>query len=72
MEQRLDSLSSRVIHLEMQRQSHRELVREEVEKAISERGQYLLTLMTHAVKALRLLVDAGVLTQDAVNEALRG
>jgi hypothetical protein len=42
-----------------------------VENALSSRTQEISTLADHATKALRLLIDAGVITQEQANEAIR-
>ena len=42
-----------------------------VENTLAGRMQEISTLADHATKALRLLIDAGAITQDQANEAIR-
>lgn len=42
-----------------------------VDGVVSVRAQEISTLADHATKALRLLIDAGVITQEQANEAIR-
>jgi hypothetical protein len=42
-----------------------------VENIVTMRSKEIGTLTDHAVKALRLLIDAGVITQAQANEAIR-
>jgi CHASE3 domain sensor protein len=75
-EERLDKLFSRMVTYEQQlievrRDVNREAVLQEVERAMGEKGEELTKLVSDAVKALRVLVDAGVVAQEALNEAVR-
>jgi hypothetical protein len=42
-----------------------------VENTLAGRLGEISTLADHATKALRLLIDAGVITQEQANEAIR-
>jgi len=72
----LDALVGQVIHLqrslmELQRSASEEKLRGLVEKVVTMRTQEIGKLADDATKALRLLIDAGAITQDQANEAIR-
>jgi len=46
-------------------------IREFMDSVVSVRAQEISTLADHATKALRLLIDTGVITQAQANEAIR-
>ena len=46
-------------------------IRELMDSVVTIRAQEISTLADHATKALRLLIDAGVITQEQANEAIR-
>jgi hypothetical protein len=57
--------------IEVRRDVNREAVREEVEKAFGAHGKNLRKLVDDAAKALALLKEKGVVTQDELNAAVR-
>jgi len=46
-------------------------IRELMDSVVTIRAQEISTLADHATKALRLLIDKGVVSQDEANEAIR-
>jgi len=42
-----------------------------MDSVVTIRAQEISTLADHATKALRLLIDKGVVSQDEANEAIR-
>jgi predicted transcriptional regulator len=75
-EQRLDMLFSRMVQYEQQlievrRDVNREAVREEVAKAFGEKGEEVDRRMDAVVKALKFLMDQGIIDRAAFNEAVR-
>ena len=57
--------------LQLQRSVSETRLRAMVAEALSVRAQEISTLADHATKALRLLIDAGVISQVEANEAIR-
>ena len=57
--------------LELYRAVSEPKMRALMENIVTMRSKEIGTLTDHAVKALRLLIDAGVITQDQANEAIR-
>jgi len=57
--------------LELQHKTSESTLRTLVEKVVTMRSDEISKLTDHAVKAIRLLIDAGVITQEQANEAIR-
>jgi len=57
--------------LELRLSTSEAKLREIVEKVTAMRSEEIGTLTDHAVKALRLLIKAGVITQAEANEVIR-
>jgi hypothetical protein len=57
--------------LELRRGVSETRLRELVDAVVTMRSQEISTLADHATKALRLMIDAGVITQEQANEAIR-
>jgi hypothetical protein len=75
-EQRIDFLVARIIDIERQLNDlrhtiNRQAVRDEVEAVIGERSVEITKSHADAVKILRVLIDSGVVSQEALNEAVR-
>ena len=57
--------------LELRRAVSEPKMRALMDSIVTMRSKEIGTLTDHAVKALRLLIDAGVITQAQANEAIR-
>jgi hypothetical protein len=57
--------------LELQRSVSKPALRALTEDVVTMRSEEISKLTTDAVKALRLLIEAGVITQEQANEAIQ-
>jgi hypothetical protein len=70
------ALLERIVDLQMQVLELRRTVTEShlrtlMDDVVTVRAKEIGTLTDHAVKALRLLIDAGVITQEQANKAIQ-